>query len=234
MMKPINKEERNTLSQIVSESLKQYILDNSMANGQKLPPERELVTTLGVSRSVLREALRSLESAGILSIRHGEGAFVQMQDLSPLFEQMLFMWKMDNKKIVDLLELRRVFELAAIGQAVHSAKEEDFLRLADLAEQMEKSTGDTKRVQDTDIAFHRALIKATHSDLFMQISDLIVEYFSRVPHSHMNSVQVAKSAREHKQIVDALRSRNKEEAEKLLSTHLDYFLKYHPNVEDSV
>ncbi|KRG14020.1 hypothetical protein ACA29_06530 [Lederbergia galactosidilytica] len=75
-MKPIQENERFTLSKIISDDLKEYILKNKLTTGDRLPSERELSTKMEVSRVIIREALRSLEATGIITIRQGEGAFV--------------------------------------------------------------------------------------------------------------------------------------------------------------
>lgn len=225
-MKPVNKDERFTLSKIVSDNLKQYILDHELKPGDKLPSERDLVKMMNVSRSILREALRTLESSGILIIRHGDGAFVQSdEDLSVISEQFLFMWKLGNKKQSDLLELRRIYESSAIEEAIFRASKEDLDTLEQLANQM-KDLMDTKAIQDADIEFHRGLLKATNNDLFIQMADFIVEYFANVPHRHMDPQERDKSLNEHLQIVQAIREKDILKGKLLLREHLNYSKKH--------
>lgn len=225
-MKPVQKEERYTLSHLVSEKLKQYIIENQIQPGQRLPAERELVKTLQVSRSVLREALRGLENLGILSIRHGEGAFVKSYDMTPLFDQLMFMWKLDQKRVGELFELRKILELAAIDQIVQHASDDDFKQLESLADGMKQTRGDTSQVQQADVEFHLALIKATHNELFAQMTELAVQYFAQTPHHHMNEEEIHKATTEHAQIVAALRQRDSAEAKRVLQNHLDFSKKY--------
>lgn len=225
-MKPVQKEERYTLSHLVSEKLKQYIIENQIQPGHRLPAERELVKTLQVSRSVLREALRGLENIGILSIRHGEGAFVKTYDMSPLINQLMFHWKLDQKRMSDLFELRKIFELAAIDQIVQYAGVDDFNHLENLATKMQEAKGDTLLAQRADIEFHLALIQATHNELFVQMTELLVQYFSQTPHHHMNEQEIDKATAEHVQIATALRKRDNDEAKRVLQNHLDFSKKY--------
>ena len=225
-MKPVQKEERYTLSHLVSEKLKQYIIENQIQPGQRLPAERELVKTLQVSRSVLREALRGLENIGILSIRHGEGAFVKTHYMTPLINQLMFHWKLDQKKVSDLFELRKIFELAAIEQIIQHAGEADFDQLGELSSHMKKAAGDTLLVQQADVEFHLCLIQATHNELFIQMTELLVQYFSQTPHYHMTAQEIEKAIIEHAEIVSALRKRDAQEAKRILQNHLDFSKKY--------
>jgi len=232
-MKPVQKDERFPLSKIVSEKIKQYIIDNRLGPGQKLPSEREFVKMLNVSRAVLREALRTLESSGILTIRHGEGAFMQNDDMSAFFEQLIFLWKIDNKKRSDLLELRHIFELAAIEQIVRHANADNLDTLEALA--LKTRTGpNTKAVQEADIEFHRGLLYATNNDLFAQLTDLIVEYFSNVPHHHMGEQEVLKASEEHLRIVEALRNRDDQQAKQLLREHLEFSKNYIQDIDNTL
>lgn len=215
------KDERNTLSRLAVDSLKHYILDNNLKPGDKLPSERELVKLMNLSRSVLREALSALENAGIVEIRHGGGTFVKdNSDLSSLFEQLLFMWKLGDKRQSDLLELRRIFESAAIEEAVRQASDQDLDELEQTAMLLTDRI-ETKSIQDADILFHRGLIKATNNELFIQMADLIIEYFSNIPHNHMTEKERNKALDEHLQIVHAIQQRDALTAKKLLSDHFN-------------
>ncbi|MFC5702757.1 FadR/GntR family transcriptional regulator [Cohnella faecalis] len=225
-MGTVKKQERSTLANDVSKYLKQYIIDNNIGPGQKLPSERELSNTLQVSRQILREGLRSLESTGIISIRHGDGAIVQSHNLTPLLEQLMFLWKMDNKKISQLLDLRQIFELAAVDKIIANATEADFQMLRDLTLQMAQPAADTKAIQEADIEFHRALITATHNEMFMQLTDLIIEYFSKVSHYDMGPFSVEQWVQNHLSIVDALEKKDEILAKQVLRDHLDNSRQY--------
>lgn len=232
-MKPVQKDERYPLSKIVSEKIKEYIIEQHLGPGQKLPSEREFVKMLNVSRAVLREALRILESSGILTIRHGEGAFIQNDDMSAFFEQLIFLWKIDNKKHSDLLELRHIFELTAIEQIVQHASAEQLDNLEVLA--LKTKIGEsTKALQEADIEFHRGLLYATNNELFAQFTELIVEYFSNVPHHHMKDQEVLKASQEHLSIVEALRNRDDQKAKMLLREHLEFSKNYIQVINDSI
>jgi GntR family transcriptional regulator, transcriptional repressor for pyruvate dehydrogenase complex len=233
-MKPIEKTERFTLKKMVIEHLKQYIIEHEIGPGEKLPPERELIKILNVSRSVIREALSYLENTGVLSIRQGQGIFVKPHDLTPLLEQMMFVWKIENKKINELLDLRLLFELTAIGEIIRNGNEADLNELEKIATKMDDPNQNTEWIQNADIDFHRALIKATHNELFIQITHLIVEYFSKVPHHQMTSANIEKTVNEHKDIVQALRENDEKKAKDILSEHLNWSKQNVINVNDNI
>ncbi|MEK3888609.1 FadR/GntR family transcriptional regulator [Bacillus sp. FSL K6-3431] len=224
-MKPIEDKERYTLSKIVSDNLRKYIMENKMTTGDKLPSERDLASMLEVSRVIIREALRSLESTGIIVIRHGEGAFVNTDDSSIIFNHLLFFWQMNNEKIEELFELRHLLEKTAIEQLIANTEAEHLEKLNNIIDRMSHTT-DPKLFKQLDIEFHRGLIQATNNELFSQLTDIIVQYFSSVPHSQMDQDNRNKTVYEHKMILEALKNKNKELALQLLSEHLQYSKKF--------
>ncbi len=220
-MKPIQDKERYTLSKIVSDNLRQYIVENKMTTGDKLPSERDLAEMLAVSRVIIREALRTLESTGIIIIKHGEGAFVNTDDPTVIFNHLLLFWEMNNEKTDELFELRHLLEKTAIEHIIANTEAEHLEELHNIMERMDKTT-DPLSFKQLDIEFHRGLIQATKNQLFTQLTDIIVKYFSNAPHSQMDEADRMKTIQEHKLILEALKAKDKELAIQLLSEHLQY------------
>lgn len=220
-LKPIAENERYTLSKMVSDNLRQYIMDNKLKTGDKLPSERDLAASLDVSRVIIREALRSLESTGIVTIRHGEGAFVNTDDSSMIFNHLLFFWQMNNDRIEELFELRLMLEKTAIEHIIKNTTVDHLKELDRITTQMSK-TNDPMRFKELDIDFHKGLIKLTNNELFSQLTEIIVQYFSNTPHSHMDEEKRNKTVREHKLILEALKDKDKKLALKYLNDHLQY------------
>ncbi|MBS4197151.1 FadR/GntR family transcriptional regulator [Lederbergia citri] len=221
-MKPIEDKERYTLSKIVSDNLRQYIIDHQLKTGDKLPSERDLAAMLNVSRVIVREALRALESTGIIVIRHGEGAFVNTDDTSVILNHLLFFWKMNNARIEELFELRKLLEKTAVEQIIISSDIEHLTGLETIIDKMTQTT-DSDEFKELDIEFHKELIKATNNVLFSQLTDVIVQYFSGVSRV-MDEENRNKTVTEHQLIVDAIKDKNKNLALQLLNNHLQYSL----------
>lgn len=222
LLKRIEDKERFTLSKIVSENLRQYIIDHQLKTGDKLPSERDLAVMLNVSRVIVREALRALESTGIIVIRHGEGAFVNTDDTSVIFNHLLFFWKMNNERIEELYELRKLLEKTAIEQIITNSDTKHLVGLETIIFEMTRTT-DSETFKELDIEFHKELIKATNNELFTQLTDVIVQYFSGVSRV-MDEENRNKTITEHKLILDAIKEKNKNLAVQLLNDHLQYSL----------
>ncbi|MCJ8008392.1 FadR/GntR family transcriptional regulator [Lederbergia wuyishanensis] len=223
-MKRIEDRERFTLSKLVSDNLRQYIIDHQLKTGDKLPSERDLASMLNVSRVIVREALRALESTGIIVIRHGEGAFVNSDDTSVILNHLLFFWKMSNERIEELFELRQLLEKTAIEQIIVNSDTKHLTILENIIFEMSE-TSDSSAFKELDIEFHKELIKATNNELFTQLTDVVVQYFSGVSHE-MDELNRNKVVTEHQLIVDAIKDKNKNLALQLLNDHLQYSLVY--------
>jgi len=87
----------------VQASLRSYILENQLPSGAPLPPENELARRLGVSRSAVREAVKGLESLGLIEIRHGSGLFVGSFSFEPLLNNLPYTLVSNLKELSDLL-----------------------------------------------------------------------------------------------------------------------------------
>lgn len=221
-MDALQKNERLTLSKIVSEQLKQFIIEHKLMPGDKLPSERVMVKQLGVSRAVLREALCVLEASGIVSIRHGEGAYIQQPDMSILIDQLTFQWRhRQNLSDVDLHELRLILELNAIELIIRKGDANDLHAMEIIAERLAcMHLGNEEYVQ-LNLTFHLNLLLASHNQYFIQLSEPIIricaELTTDVPSGH----PLPEKQPLYPLLVRSLRDRNEMEAKKTLRSLLD-------------
>lgn len=218
-MKPIQENERFTLSKIISDDLKEYILKNKLTTGDRLPSERELSTKMEVSRVIIREALRSLEATGIITIRQGEGAFVNTDDPQLIFQHLFHFWKINNDKTGELLELRLLLEKAAIEQISQQPNPEQIEQLEKLVRKM-KLTDDPVEFQQYDAAFHTGLMEATQNSLFIQLADTILHYFAELPAIHFTQEEKSVTVNEHNMILQAIKKGHSDQAIAVLEAHL--------------
>lgn len=213
-MKPIEKAERYTLSKLVVQNLKQFMIQNNMTSGEKLPAERELSQIMNVSRAILREALRSLESSGILEIRHGEGAFISANSLSPLLEQMSFAASLSGSDGMELLEIRYMLEAAAIDEVIRRGGTfplEELERWGAAA----AAQSDQAQASEADVQLHLAVVRSIRNDSLTPLAELFIRQAAvRV------SVRSDTIAEQHERYVRTLRSADAESAKLVLREHL--------------
>jgi GntR family transcriptional regulator, transcriptional repressor for pyruvate dehydrogenase complex len=141
-----------------------------LSPGGRLPTERELGGQFGVSRSVIRDALRLLEACGVLRVEHGRGIFVADPVGRRLGNQLLGPLLAPGE-IAHLCELRRALEVAAVGlAAVHGTKEERQRILADAEAATAIAAADLEAIDRAERTFHMALTVATRNPVFTQVT----------------------------------------------------------------
>lgn len=163
---PLKRVERRSLSDAVFEQLRDQILDGTRAAGEALPPERALCEALGVNRGAVREALRRLEQARLVSIRHGGTSrvldFREHAGLDLLGNLVLRQnGSIDTSVVRSIMELRSAIAPDAARRAAlrRSESQHDALRAA--AATMASADGDLADLQERALAFWSVLIDAS-------------------------------------------------------------------------
>ncbi|WP_020007945.1 FadR/GntR family transcriptional regulator [Salinicoccus albus] len=220
MMDPINSHERKSLKQTVIQEIKDYITDNQLAFGDKLPTERRFTEIFGVSRSVVREALSYLENTGVIYIRQGQGAFLKRSNMENLLENFFFLWQINGGEQEEILSLRLIFEASAIDEIIRNddtAEMEALHRKA--GEDKASVTADTFRAADRQ--FHEQLLNATDNHLFTQMTGVITNYFFQIARDiDLTEKEAALMMAEHESITAALIERDSDKAKALLADHI--------------
>lgn len=213
--------EKVNLSHIVGERIKSYILEHDMVAGDRLPTEKQLIEALGVSRTVVREALKLLELLGIIRIRAGDGIYVDSVSLKPLMEHVSFRWKQNKQKMKELLATRRILELGAVEMAVQRYDLEAISEMEGWTEAMADAIRQGKPPYEEDLQFHRVLFQATGNVTYYELSEVLTDFFATVRELHFGRPEDSLiSLVEHRNIVLGIRERNMEMAKREMELHL--------------
>lgn len=143
--------------------------------GESLPPQRELAKSLGVGMSTLREALQSLQTMGVLEMRHGEGTFVANKPngmYDRLLDISLASGEMD---LPTLFEARAILETGIAYHAARRATEEQILQLFDILEKERQGieTGQGENLFELDLSFHRLIAEMASNRFLEQIDSTL-------------------------------------------------------------
>lgn len=169
------------LSDQVAAQLQALVTSNTIRPGEKLPSERELCELLGVSRTVVREAVRSLVVKGLLEVRRGGGTVVRAPDPVLVSEMMTMMLRTGGGDIsfTHVQEVRRLLEVEIAGLAAERRTDADLAQIEAQLRLMVEHTADPERWAEADVAFHAAIAGATHNPLYpvllSSIADMLVE-----------------------------------------------------------
>ncbi|MCX4565360.1 FadR/GntR family transcriptional regulator [Streptomyces albogriseolus] len=204
---------RVSATEAVLVHLRDAIERGDYAIGDKLPSEAELCRELEVSRPVLREALRALQTMGLTVSRTGKGTFVvadAVQD--PTF---------GDYTAGHLMEVRRHVEIPVAGYAARRRTPEDLARLRGLLARMERET-DTTAWAAMDTLFHLAVAEAAQNPVFRRVIEEIRDALARQS-AFLNELggRRAHSDREHRAIVEALAAGSEQDAVRAMTHHLD-------------
>ncbi|MET7699632.1 MULTISPECIES: FadR/GntR family transcriptional regulator [unclassified Streptomyces] len=193
--------------------LRSAIERGEYAVGDKLPSEAELCRLLEVSRPVLREALRALQTMGLTVSKTGKGTFV----VASAVEDPTF----GDYAASDLLEVRRHVEIPVAGYAAARRTPEDLDHLAHLLDRMEHETDTTAWVA-MDTLFHLAVAQAAQNPVFRRVIEEIRDALARQS-AFLNELggRREQSNREHRAIVEALIDGSEGDAVEAMSHHLD-------------
>jgi DNA-binding FadR family transcriptional regulator len=185
------------------------------AIGDKLPSEAELCRRLEVSRPVLREALRALQTMGFTMSRTGSGTFVVSSGPvpDPTF---------GDYAASDLLEVRRHVEIPVAGYAAVRRTPEDLDHLTHLLERMERETDTTAWVA-MDTLFHLGVAQAAQNPVFRRVIEEIRDALARQSAflNDLDGQRREQSNGEHRHIVEALSEGSADEAIEAMAYHLD-------------
>lgn len=210
----------------VSERIAAAISSGRLAPGDRLPPEHELMTAMGVSRSVVREAVAALRSEGLVVTRQGAGAFVARDPSRVPFridpDQLTSM-----SDIVHIMELRLAVEVEGASLAAERASAAALRNIERAVKAIERAVAADEAAIEEDAAFHRAIAVATGNPMF----DAFLSYLGRhiIPRQHVRAqieagpdrkAYLEKIQREHAQIAEGIAKRNPVAAQRAMRTHL--------------
>lgn len=217
------------ISDEICEQIKNLILSGKIKPDEKLPPERDLSSSLGVSRPSLREAFQKLEAQGFLEQIQGDGTYVRSITKDSLNNMIQEFSKKDDA-IFDLMEVRRILETWAAYVAAERATPEEIKQMSEyLAEMKEaKDYGQIGYIPDAN--FHSTISYSTHNVLLVHIMNNIYEWIEKVsyevrsrmykdPESHKDLFE------QHTAIFEAIKDRHPVRAYNAMNAHMDYIVK---------
>lgn len=207
---------RNTLSKQVVESIIQLLISGQMKPGDKLPTEMELMEILNVSRPVLREALSSLESLGVINRKTREGTFFNNKISSHPFSIML---SLAHDNLQAMVEARMALELGLITIAAEKISDEDLKRLKQTIEIIENSKD--QDYGEADIEFHRIIALSANNQIVEGMVDSLIVTLVKI-NSEIKVREPERTIEHHRAIYKALEKRDPFEAFHQMYLHLDY------------
>ena len=205
----------------VAEQIRRMISDGELKPGDLLPPERELVEKLGVGRSSIRDAVRTLEVMGILEPRQGHGTVVRDLSADALVVPLSLVLTRKRELVTELLDVRRMIEPGLAARAAKNATAEEIAHMSAILARHEAKLRRGEEAMDEDSDFHYAIALAARNSVVLRVLDVLMDLLRE---SRSRSLQVPgrpqRSFDGHRRILRALQKRDAKAAEAAVRRHL--------------
>ncbi|SDG33888.1 DNA-binding transcriptional regulator, FadR family [Lentzea fradiae] len=206
---PLATTRRAGLVDQVIDQMRGAITSGEWPVGQRIPPEPELVTALGVGRNTVREAVRALSHAGLLEVRQGDGTFVRAtSELSGAVRRMC------GSELREVLQVRRTLEVEGARLAAKHRTEEELARLTTLLRQRDAAVEAERwaEVVEHDTAFHVLLVRCSHNTLLAELYQGLTEAVKASVAASVDVTLPGTDQVSHTGLLDAVRDGDQEKA----------------------
>lgn len=212
------------ISKVIVDQIRELMRQGQLKPGDRLPPERDLCERFRVSRVTVREALRMLESSGLVQIRVGArgGAFVTAPSSDRIGAGLADMLALSAISAGDVTEVRMILEMGAVPFVCERATEQDITDLEEICRRSEAALRAGTYSMDYSLEFHLRVAEAAHNPALM----MLVESFRGQLHMSLEQAREAApemgdlGTLEHERFIEAVRRRDPDSATEIMREHL--------------
>ncbi len=216
---------RATLAEQVEAHIRDLIVSGALGPGAFLPSAIKLAAEFGVSRAIVREAMKSLQAKGLIAVANGKRARVKPITSSVLVDFFYRFTRPHTQAAVELLELRRGLETQSATLAARRRTEEDLTEIWRLVREMEGKLGAPEAFLDVDVALHLAIASASKNRMLFHLVDSIREVLRDAMKegllSRSNSPDWHTIQEDHVRLVRFIEARDAEGAGLCMTAHVD-------------
>lgn len=211
------------LPQRVADQVLKKILSDGLQPGEQLPSERVLSAQFGVSRTVVREGIRSLAGKGVVEVGAGRGIRVARVGMSAVQESIgLFLHSRPASSYRNLHEVRTTIEVEVAGLAAERREDEDLALLEAEISEMKRVVTDADAASLEDLQFHRELARCTNNEFYLVALDGMVTPLLQVRRSAFGpGGRIQEALAEHRDIFDRVKAGDVPGARRSMRVHLD-------------
>lgn len=212
------------LSDWVKDLLKKALLEGDLKPGERLPAEQEIARELNVSKVTVREALREIESEGLIEKRRGMygGSFVAEPNLGKFCDQVINYYHTGGITPDQLVEFRRILEPALVAMAAERRTDEDLTRIRENIETYERSLDAGEVNHSVAVEFHRLIADACHNPLASAVMAALAKVFCEILDKVPMGTEDGRIDLDYcKKFYDCLLNGRKAKASRLMQEHFD-------------
>lgn len=217
-MKPLS---RTRLADDLAERIAELIRSGRYCPGDRLPSIAEMSKQFGVGHPTLREALKRLESLGVLDIRHGSGVYVGRHPDVLVVSNPVYSGVASKQVVIDLLQARRAIEVATAGLAAEQATAAHIRTMSDLLDDAGQNLANDEQLSASNMGFHRQIAEASGNVVFAQLLDVLTTLFQNEQRLILDVYGSRdQDHAEHRDILDAIRRHDPAAARQRMGDHL--------------
>jgi DNA-binding FadR family transcriptional regulator len=218
MFKPVKK--TRVYEEIVVK-IKDMLEKGRLKSGDQLPGERELSEVFQVSRSSVREALRTLETQGYLESRQGDGTYIASKPVESLVRSLASVIFSEKDSQMELFEMRRLIEPQLAYLAAERATQEEIAMMEQALVLQEEAVARGETGTDVDKSFHYIMAKATKNKVLLRLTDSMRDLLAESRDKYLQvEGRPGKSISRHRQVLDAIKAKDGELAAQVMLEHV--------------
>lgn len=216
---------RVSLQTEIIKYIQDYIADNRLEPGDKLPSQGALMDMMQVSRTALREAVKTLEAKGVIEVQNGKGLYVGVEEKEQHTLESLLGVMHEKELLLEILEVRRFLEKEIVNMVVQKASDDELKELGGIVEQLMEKIRLGERQTEIDKAFHYKVYELCHNRVMYSVICSLSEYTDRLWEFPLDMKDpFEESMPYHEKLYQALCARDAKQAQKMNNKLLDYVI----------
>ena len=222
MLKPVEK--KKAYEDIVQQ-IRTLIEEGKLKRDDHLPSERDLSETFRVSRTTVREAIRTLESMKLLQSRQGDGTYVLASSEESLIQPLAVALFNEKDDIRDIFYIRKIIEPHVAELAAENATPQEIEEMERILQRQEECIGHGENIIETDSAFHNLMVKATTNRVMERLIGVLIDLLKQSREKYLNEDEhderAKRSLEGHHQVLSAVKKGDGDAARKSMLQHLE-------------
>jgi len=222
MLKPVEK--KRAYENIVQQ-IRTLIEEGKLKRKDHLPSERDLSETFRVSRTTVREAIRTLESMKLLQSRQGDGTYVLASSEESLIHPLAVALFNEKDDIRDIFYIRKIIEPHVAEMAAENATPQEIEEMERILKQQEESIGHGENIIETDSAFHKLMVRATTNRVMERLIAALIDLLKQSREKYLmedeHDERAKKSLEGHQRVLSAVKKGDGDAARKSMLSHLE-------------
>lgn len=221
MFEPIH--DNRALSEKIISQISDALVRGELKPGDRLPPERELAEQFGVSRTVIRDAVKTLAGRGILHVKHGAGIFVATSEENMIgrLGALSDILPVQGAGLRDLFEVRKVLETEGAEWAARGRNAYHLERLRGILDDAYRHSDDPEVLSERDAQFHVAIAEASQNLVLVRVMLTLLDLLAQSRRESLSIPGRAQlSLKDHERIVEAIEAQRPAEAREAMLRHL--------------